>query len=521
MRDSSIPKLPNINFGNDSRSSLDDSSTVLSSSQISNVSTINSQQPTRLERLLKAGSLSDSGYISEKKKEEAIYSDSEELTIAEEQLDETEDPYRWAILVGGFLAQAISMCTLSSWEIYSRLSTHRIRYSVMQDYFDRQVFRGSVDVTELSFVGTIGFAFCGLMGPITPFFMSLVGARWVLFFGTVLISAGLILASFSTQVWQLYITQSVMHGMGAALLYIVSMSISPQWFVKRRGFAMGVMVSGSGIGGLIMPFVMTMLNETLGGVWCYRVLGIITFVVSLIATMLLREKPGIPNAKKIQLKDMIDLSICKDRKFIIWCIAGNLSMLSYFVPAFFLPSHATKIGLSPNQGSILVAVFSAVNVLGRIISGFLGDHVGVVNVDIVFLFICGLSSLFIWTFANSFITLMIFILIYGFMSGAVFSLCKFIVQFELDIPSNIQVLIVAPITATITGMERYPSGICLYLFFMTGARFGPSLAGAIQAATNKHSFFAHQMFTGLAFILSAFVTMYLKYKLKPKMMTKV
>jgi MFS family permease len=92
----------------------------------------------------------------------------------------------------------------------------------MQDYFDRQVFRGTVDSTELSFVGTIGFAFCGLMGPVTPFFMSLVGARWVLFFGTVLISAGLILASFSTQVWQLYITQSVMHGMGAALLYIVS-----------------------------------------------------------------------------------------------------------------------------------------------------------------------------------------------------------------------------------------------------------------------------------------------------------
>lgn len=45
------------------------------------------------------------------------------------------------------------------------------------------------------------------------------------------------------------------------------MSISPQWFVKRRGFAMGVMVSGSGIGGLIMPFVMTTLNESLGGAW--------------------------------------------------------------------------------------------------------------------------------------------------------------------------------------------------------------------------------------------------------------
>lgn len=91
----------------------------------------------------------------------------------------------------------------------------------MQDYFDREVFKGSVDSTQLSFVGTLGFAFCGLMGPITPFFMSLVGARWVLFFGTALITAGLVLASFSQQVWQLYITQSVMHGIGSALLYIV------------------------------------------------------------------------------------------------------------------------------------------------------------------------------------------------------------------------------------------------------------------------------------------------------------
>ncbi|KAG2197712.1 hypothetical protein INT47_007946 [Mucor saturninus] len=477
---SGIHKLPKIAFENqDSRISSDGGSTIISSSQITDFGAINTQ-PTRLDRLLRT-SIPDSGYLSDKKTEDGSYNpEIEEITLNEE---EEEDPYRWVILFSGFLAQAISMC-------------------VMQDYFDREVFKGAVDSTQLSFVGTIGFAFCGLMGPITPFFMSLVGARWVLFFGTVLISAGLILASFSTQVWQLYITQSVMHGMGAALLYIVSMSISPQWFVKRRGFAMGIMVSGSGIGGLIMPFVMTHLNESLGGAWCYRILGIATFVVSMLSTILLREKPGVPKAKKTQLSEIIDLSICKDSKFVIWCIAGNLSMMSYFIPAFYLPSHATKIGLLPSQGSILVAVFSAVNVLGRIVSGYLGDHIGVVNVDIIFLFICGLSSLFIWTFANSFVTLLIFIVIYGFMSGAVFSL-------------------LAPITAAITGMEKYPSGICLYLFFMTAARFGPSFAGAIQTATDKHSFFSQQMVTGLAFILSAFVTVFLKYKMQPKMFAKI
>lgn len=132
---------------------------------------------------------------------------------------------------------------------------------------------------------------------------------------------------------------------------------------------MGVMVSGSGIGGLIMPFIMTALNESLGGAWCYRVIGIVTFAISMLATILLREKPGVKKIKKANLREIIDLGVCKDRKFIIWCIAGNLSMMSYFVPAFYLPSHATKIGFSPSQGSVLVAVFSAVNVVGRILSG--------------------------------------------------------------------------------------------------------------------------------------------------------
>ena len=93
----------------------------------------------------------------------------------------------------------------------------------MQEYYDREVFKGTVSLAELSFVGTIGFSFCGLLGPITPYLMKLMGARLLLLCGTLLGSAGLVLASYSTKVWQLYMTQSVMHGMGTALLFIVSL----------------------------------------------------------------------------------------------------------------------------------------------------------------------------------------------------------------------------------------------------------------------------------------------------------
>ena len=45
------------------------------------------------------------------------------------------------------------------------------------------------------------------------------------------------------------------------------MAVAPQYFDKKRGFALGLIASGSGIGGLIMPFIMTPINKSLGGGW--------------------------------------------------------------------------------------------------------------------------------------------------------------------------------------------------------------------------------------------------------------
>ncbi|CAO3596806.1 unnamed protein product [Absidia cylindrospora] len=64
--------------------------------------------------------LSDSGYLSPRNEKAAtptiIDPLKKEPNNDDEENDETrEDPYQWLILLGGFLAQAISMSTLSSW----------------------------------------------------------------------------------------------------------------------------------------------------------------------------------------------------------------------------------------------------------------------------------------------------------------------------------------------------------------------------------------------------------------------
>lgn len=138
----------------------------------------------------------------------------------------------------------------------------------MQNYYDHNVFHGSVDATKLNFVATIALMFCGLMGPVNQVLTDLFrGPRTIMGTSTVLMSLGLLSASYSTQVWHLYLTQSILYGIGSALFFVVSMAICPLWFTRHRGLAMGIIVSGSGVGGLVTPFIMHVLNESLGGAW--------------------------------------------------------------------------------------------------------------------------------------------------------------------------------------------------------------------------------------------------------------
>jgi hypothetical protein len=56
----------------------------------------------------------------------------------------------------------------------------------------------------------------------------------------VLCPLGLILASFANELWQVYLSQGLLYGIGGALVFSPSISLSPQWFVKHRSLATGL-----------------------------------------------------------------------------------------------------------------------------------------------------------------------------------------------------------------------------------------------------------------------------------------
>ncbi|GAB5592431.1 hypothetical protein Unana1_07331 [Umbelopsis nana] len=370
----------------------------------------------------------------------------------------------------------------------------------MQNYFLVDVFQGSVSQVQLTFVGTIAFIFINGMGPPMQILKSVFGARMVIGGGCLLMCLGLILAGFSTQVWHLYLTQGVMFGLGGSAMYITMMGTVPQWFDKRRGLALGLSASGSGIGGLVMPFIMNALLQKFGAPWTYRIIGFICLALGTVSTLLVREKfPDRGGRKKIS--DIVQWSVLKDNNLKLWCVAATITLFGYLVPFFYLPAYAYQNGLSTSQGSSLIAMISGLNFVGRIATGYIGDNIGRLNMLIIAMFISACCNLLIWPLSHTLGGLIAFSCIYGFFCGTYFTM-------------------MAAITAYIVKMDKFPSAFSVFLMCNIASSFGPPIAGAIQKGTGN-TFLSVQIFGGCCFLVGSILMFALKVKMTKSVFAKV
>ena len=80
-----------------------------------------------------------------------------------------------------------------------------------------------------------------------------LGPRIVLTVCGSILGLGYLLMSQISTLWQLYLFYSVLIATGMSGAFVSLASTVARWFVKRRGIMTGIVVAGSGLGGLIAP----------------------------------------------------------------------------------------------------------------------------------------------------------------------------------------------------------------------------------------------------------------------------
>ncbi|KAI8836060.1 major facilitator superfamily domain-containing protein [Chytriomyces cf. hyalinus JEL632] len=287
-------------------------------------------------------------------------------------------------------------------------------FGIYQDYY---VGLGVGSTAQVAFIGGTGSVFIPGLAIVAGRLAEKFGFRPVVFAGSVLLSLGVFLSSFSTSLPVLICTQGALFGMGASFVFIPSVSITAQWFDKKRGLATGIAVSGAGFGGLVWSLATESLLHSIGLAWTLRVTGMTCLVFLLAATPFFKTR--IPASKTSQM----DVSALKDTRFWFLLFSGFFSVFAMFVPVYFLPVFAReRLGLGLAEGARLLSLYNGGSTAGRIVMGFGADAVtGPSNALVLAMWVTTASN-FAWLAIDNLSALTVFSIVNGFVGGAFWGL---------------------------------------------------------------------------------------------------
>ncbi|KAL4871147.1 hypothetical protein BDV12DRAFT_206957 [Aspergillus spectabilis] len=302
---------------------------------------------------------------------------------------------------------------------------------------------------------------CALLwAPVVTTLSPILSPQFFVVLGAVLEATSMIGASFTTQSWQLFLSQGICFGLGMGSLFMSTVGVPNQC---QFGFR-----------------------------WAFRILGIISFTVNLSCGMLVRERRSAPYTSSLKKRRFLNLnpSLLHNRSFLLFLTWGFFSILGYIALLFSLASYTQSIGLSSDKGSLASALLNLGQALGRPLVGFLSDHYGRIRVPAIATALCGFFCLVFWPFTSSPASLFAFAILAGLEAGTIWASAAAMAAELVELPevsgalSILWLVLVAPGTvAEVIALE---------------------LRGTGSVSVGKNDgYFVVQMFTGVAYLVAA------------------
>ena len=302
--------------------------------------------------------------------------------------------------------------------------------------------------------------------------------RLVLAVGGLIAALGIVLTGQVQSHWQLFVVYGLVYAVGHAATSIPTVGVMiSRWFVRRRGFANSVAVSGNAVGQLVIITVLTSLLSSLGWRTSYAVLGAANlFIVVPLVLAAARSRPPasccapspnletaggadtgdstpIPSAPAAPLRTIL----ASRELWLLIVIYGVCGFQDFFV-ATHVVAFAIDQGMGPLLAGNILALMGILGLIGVLTSGYLSDAFGVTR-PVMLCFIVRLPIFAFILFVQDTPAIAVFAFAYGFTF-----------------------LITAPLTVV-----------------FAGNLFGPSRLGAVSGLINA----VHQVAGGLGAFVGA------------------
>lgn len=258
------------------------------------------------------------------------------------------------------------------------------------------------------------------------------GARKMAVIVSILLAAASIFNSFVVNWAMLFIGFFAVRLFGQGSMSLVPNSLVPQWFIQKRGKALGLAALGGMIGSAAFPLLNVWLIEAFGWRTAWQVLGAsVLLIFTPLAFFFIRNRPedfGLrpdngPSVSKKEHQRQLSADISWTVKearttrtfwLLLFCVAVpalvNTGMTFHLVSIFSLQS------LEPETAAAVLSLMAVIGFPVTFLAGYLLDKIRV-QWMLAAVFAGEIASIFLLKEASAFSSAILFAAVWGFMLG--------------------------------------------------------------------------------------------------------
>lgn len=251
--------------------------------------------------------------------------------------------------------------------------------------------------TEFSLASAAQRAESGILGPIQGWLVDRFGPRAVMRVGTVIFGGGFMLFSRIESLPSFFVTFLLMAVGSSIAGFMPLVTTVAQWFDRRRATAIGIMQTGMGVGGLLVPLIAWSIAANGWRATAFGS-GVLIIVAGLPLCQLFRRRPEDygevpdgaryraaaesaveePDKRREERAERVEFTsreAMRTSAFWYISIAHAASLLVVSALQVHLILHLTDgLGYPLQRAASLFALMTAVTMLGQLSGGFLGDR---------------------------------------------------------------------------------------------------------------------------------------------------
>jgi MFS family permease len=291
--------------------------------------------------------------------------------------------YRWVIVAAGGLLSCVAIGAMFSLPVFLQPIAQDTGWSV----------------AGISTAMTVAFLAMALGSMAWGNLSDRYGPRVVVLSGSVLLAAGLALASHASSLLMFQAVFGLIVGGGTAAIFAPMMAAVTGWFDTHRSLAVSLVSAGMGVAPMTMSPLAGWLVTTYDWRNALLIIALLAIVLMLPAALLVRRAPALEQADAAEDGAVVAqgeptlAQVLRSPTFVILLLTNFFCCATHAGPIFHTVSYAVTCGIPLLTAVSIYSVEGLAGLAGRLGFGLMGDRFGARRVLVIGLLVQAFAAL--------------------------------------------------------------------------------------------------------------------------------